>query len=467
MAEENTQIADLPVYTPPEVEGQQQIVSTQPQNLDEINVVDYVGLQAMDPTLQPSTQLGPQVQEIEVQPEEIQAAPSLGTAPTVDEVAAGDVTTMAEPEIAETALAGMQTTSVIDRPEVTQTTAAQSIEDVSEAADALQAAQLELGEVDPRATVQGQLAMLQKQFESGTPVWAQGAMRQVSALMAQRGLGASSVAAEAITNALMQSTIPIAQQDASFYQNVSIQNLANEQQVELEKFNARITSIFNDQAAENTARNINAASQNEMTQFYSNLSQSVALANTDAYNAMEQFNATTANQAEQFAAELGVAVDQFNADAINDRAEFDAELMTQIAQFNSSMKNNREQFDVQNQIAIDASNVQWRRDVNTANTSAINASIQFDIQNMLDMQNTSLNNIWNHYDTLLNMTWKSEENAIDRATQVAIATMQEEMRKAIAEADSDGSLLAGIFSAGAKIIGSDTGKSILESMKII
>mgnify|MGYP007089932801 FL=1 len=86
---------------------------------------------------------------------------------------------------------------------------------------------------------------------------------------------------------------------------------------------------------------------------------------------------------------------------------------------------------------------------------------------MLDMQNTSLNNIWNHYDTLLNMTWKSEENAIDRATQVAIATMQEEMRKAIAEADSDGSLLAGIFSAGAKIIGSDTGKSILESMKII
>lgn len=469
MAEETNQITDLPVYTPPEEEGQQQIVSTTPQNVDEINVVDYMGKQAIEPVLQPSTQLGTQIEELQVKEDELQTYTGLDQEPIeIAEPTLGEAATVVTPELEPTALATMETTAVVDRPQVTETSAVQSIEEVSRAADALQAAQLEISEIDPRATVQGQLAMLQKQFESGqTPVWAQGAMKQATALMAQRGLSSSTMAAEAITNALMQSALPIAQQDSSFYQNVAITNLANEQQAELEKFNARINSIFNDQAAENAARNINAATENEMAQFYANLAQSVALSNTEAFNALEQFNATTKNQADQFAAELGLTADTFNADAINDRAEFDAELTAQVAQYNATMKNNREQFDVQNQIAIDASNIQWRRDVNTANTSATNAAIQFDIQNMLDMQNTSLNNLWNHYDTLLNMAWKSEENAIDRATQIAIATMQEEMRKQIAEADSDGNLLAGIFKAGATILGSDTGKSVLESLKII
>ena len=461
-----TQVSDLPVYTPPEEEGQQQIVSTAPQDVDEINVVDYMGKQAIDPVLQPSTELGTQIKELEVEPDQIQTYEGLGEAPV--EITTPDMTpveTVTAPEMEPTALATIKETSVVDRPEVTYTTAKTSIEEVSEAADALQAAQLELKDVDPRATVQGQLALLQKQFEDGqTPVWAQGAMKQATALMAQRGLSSSTMAAEAITNALMQSTLPIAQQDSAFYQTVTIQNLTNEQQTEMVKFDARINSIFNDQAAENVARNINAAAENEVAQFYSNLAQSVALANTEAFNALEQFNATTKNQAEQFAAELEVSVDEINADAINDRAEFDAELTATISQFNATMKNNREQFDVENQLAIDASNVQWRRDVNTANTAALNSAIQFDITNMLDMQNSALSNLWNHYDTLLNMAWKSEENAIDRSTQIAIATMQEELRKQISEADADSNLLSGIFKAGAAFLGTNTGSSLLDKI---
>lgn len=449
-------------YTAPETEGQQQIISTTPQSTSEVNVVDYMGVQAGQPTLQPETQLAPQIEKQEVQEGEIQQYTGLSEEAPVAATYTGDVATVDQPDIPDVTLGEATTTEVVDKPDVTKVEAATSIEQVSEEADALQAAKLELGDVDPRATVQGQLARLQEQFAEGeTPVWAQGAMRSVTALMAQRGMGASTIAAESITNALMQSALPIAEQDASFYQTVSMQNLANEQQVELEKFNARVTAIFNDQAAENTARNINAASENEMAQFFTSLSQEVALNNTATINAMEQFNATAQNQADQFAAELGVSVDQLNAEQINAMTEFNVEQMNNVSKFNATMKDAREQFQVANQVAIDASNVQWRRDVNTANTSAVNAAIQQDVQNLLGIQQSALNNIWDHYDTILDMAFKSEESTLDRAVNVAIATISADVQKQIAKSGENTSLISDIFKAGTSFLLSDSGGDVV------
>jgi len=462
MAEENTTTAEETTAeeTTTDTDGQQQIISGQPQSDREVNVMDYFGVQASSPVLQPQTQLASQTQKVTVDPTEIQEDVTLGVDPTATYTAA-TTQEIDQPVIQPVVTADVQTTEVVDEPDLTKTTAAQSIQQVQEEADAFQAAQLELGDVDPRSTVQGQLALLQDQFAEGeTPIWAQGALRQANALMAQRGLGSSSVAAEAITNALMQSALPIAQQDASFYQTVTMQNLSNEQQAEMSKFNARLTSIFNDQAAENTARNINAASENELAQFYANLSQNVATNNTAAYNAMEQFNSTAQNQMNQFAAELNLTADQINMDAVNEMAQFNAEQMSNVSQFNASMKNNREQFQVQNQIAIDASNVQWRRDVNLANTSAENAAIQMDVQNLLGLQQTSLNNIWDHYDTVLNFAFQEEQSALDRAAQLAIASMSAEVQKQIADDKENTGLISSIFSAGATLLASESGSVI-------
>ena len=466
MAEQTTQITDLPVYTPPEEEGQQQIISTQPQNESEVNVVDYYGVQAGTPTVDPSMQLGTQISPISIDEEkEIQTYKGLDEEADVkidEDLALDTVEKVTEPSTLDVFKGTQEDADLVDEPDFVEATAQTVYTKVDEEANKLNAAKLELEDVDPLATVAGQMAMLQEQFADGeTPIWAQGAMRTVKGLMAQRGIGGSTMAAEAITNALLQSTIDIAQQDASFYQTVSLSNLANEQQTELDKFNSRVSAIFNDQAAENAAENLNAQSENELNQFFAELSQQVALANSAAADAMSQFNATTENQAEQFLAELKLSAEQINADIVNDRAEFDAELTTQIMEFNASMKNNREQFDTTNQMAIDASNVQWRRDVNTANTTSLNAAIQFDVQNLLGVQQTALNNIWNHYDTLLNMAWKSDESALDRSTQIAIATLQEQMRTAVAEAEADGSLLSGIFTAGANILTSQSGSSVL------
>jgi len=344
-------------------------------------------------------------------------------------------------------------------------TAVKSLEQINAQADALQAAKQDLNEIDPRATIQGQLAILNEQFADGNvPVWAQGALKTANNLMAQRGLGNSSIAAESITNALMQSTIPIAQQDASFYQNVTIQNLSNEQQAEMAKFNARTAAIFNDQAAENAARNLNTQSENDINKFFTELAQNVALTNTAQTNAMEQFNATAKNQMSQFMAELDLTAETFNADAQNDMSQFNSEQANIIAQFNANIKNQREQFNVNNQLAIDASNVGWRRDVNTANTAATNAALQFDVQNLLGIQQTAMNNIWQHYDTLLNYAFQSEESALDRAQNILLTNMSSELQRQIADEQADSGLISDLVTGGVSLLATDSGNNVLRNL---
>ena len=82
-----------------------------------------------------------------------------------------------------------------------------------------------------QATVQGQLEGLLSQFEGGaTPTWASGAMRAATNAMISRGLGASSIAGQAIVQAAMESALPIAQMDAQVTAQFEQQNLSNRQQ---------------------------------------------------------------------------------------------------------------------------------------------------------------------------------------------------------------------------------------------
>jgi hypothetical protein len=235
-----------------------------------------------------------------------------------------------------------------------------------------------------------------------------------------------------------------------------MQNLVNEQEAEITKFNARLSSIFNDQAAENTARNINAQNENDTARFFAELSQNVVMANTAAVNAMEQFNTNAKNQANQFAAEIGLQADTINAQMANDMAQFNADQLLTAAKFNATMKDAREKFNVTNQIAIDANNISWRRQVNTANTAALNAAIQTDVQNLLGLKQNALNNIWNHYDTMLNMAFQREESAKDRATNAALATLDAEARAKLAEDSATSTLLGDIFEGVTTIIADDT-----------
>ncbi len=135
------------------------------------------------------------------------------------------------------------------------------------------------GEVQA-SSVQDELASLMQQFEGGnTPAWAAGSMRRATAVLAERGLGASSLAGQAVVQAAMEAALPIAQIDAG-----------NKQQMALFKAEqrAKFLGIEFDQAFQAKVKNATTVSEIANMQFSAD--QQVALENSRAANTMQLQN---------------------------------------------------------------------------------------------------------------------------------------------------------------------------------
>lgn len=265
--------------------------------------------------------------------------------------------------------------------------------------------------VSDNATVQGQLNNLLGGLENGeTPIWARGAVSKAEAAMASRGLGASSLSSEAITAAIINSALPIASQDAQTYFQAETQNLANRQQTELENLRIRQQNLLTDTSIKNAAEQFNAANELQMEQFTANLVTSIQTQNANRISAIEQFNAAEVNRVNATQAQLDADVNKSNA-----------QLELSVAEFNSNLQNQREQFNSQMQYAIEQSNVQWRRSINTANTAAINAATQTNVQNKFNLSQVAQNNIWQMFRDEASWAFTSAENAAQRDYNAAQA----------------------------------------------
>jgi len=96
---------------------------------------------------------------------------------------------------------------------------------------ALAKTQAAQGVVTEEMTTQGQLNKLLTNFDAGNPPpWAAASMRGVTAQLAARGLGASSMAGQALVQATLEAALPIAATDAKVFEQMGLQNLSNRQQ---------------------------------------------------------------------------------------------------------------------------------------------------------------------------------------------------------------------------------------------
>ena len=297
------------------------------------------------------------------------------------------------------------------------------------------------GTVSTDATVRGQLADLQQDVttavQSGNPlpIWARGAAKATEAAMANRGMSQSSMAAEALAEGIMNSAIPIAKADADTYKQMIFQNLANNQQAaitnaqsylqmdmanlsntqqaSLQNLNTRQAFLMSDQAAANAAYQFNATSQNQVNQFYDNMSSQMSEQNAARNDAMKQYATSEANKIAALNAQNTVQVDEANAareSAIN--------------QFNSTLDNQRQQFNVNNQREIDQSNVVWRRGINTANTAAVNATNQTNAQNLLGLSNWAMSAAWQQWRDEASWVNTASENEQNRHHNMAMAALE-------------------------------------------
>ena len=251
-----------------------------------------------------------------------------------------------------------------------------------------------------QATVAGQLASLTANFDaSNPPSWAAGTLRAIQAQMAARGLGASSMAGQALIQGALESALPIAQADAQVEAQFEIQNLSNrqqramlaaqqravfigqefdqsfqakvanasrigdianmnftaEQQIGLENSRAvntmNLSNLSNTQAM--TMAEASALSQLDMSSL--NNRQQAAVQNANSFLQTDMANATNLQQTNLFKAQQRTqalftdqaatnATRQFNATSQAQTDQFFANLSNQAAQFNATQSNAQAQF---------------------------------------------------------------------------------------------------------------------------
>ena len=262
--------------------------------------------------------------------------------------------------------------------------------------------QVQAAEATPseKATVQGQLASLTENFDAtNPPAWAAGALRGVQAMMAQRGMGASSIAGQAMVQAALESALPIASADAQTQASFEAQNLSNrqaramfaaqqratfmgmefdqafqarvqnaariadvanmnftaEQQIALE--NSRIANTVNIQNLSNRQAKVMAEASALANLDMANLSnhQQAAVMNAQNFMQRDMANLSNQQQTELFTSQQRIksiftdqaavnAAEQFNATSENQTKQFFAQLDTQVSQFNAGEANAIEKF---------------------------------------------------------------------------------------------------------------------------
>ena len=435
-----------------------------PQSGTSQDTLDLVKQQAVNPKLATGTAITPQVQN--VNQNELLATPGLPTTmPTATAPAAtAGTATATTPAVAQTITTPAQQTAANYMATTVGTAAPMATAAQGTVTQPMVAQQ---GQITSDATVQGQLATLQQQVTDSVnqgkelPAWALGAQKLVESNMAKRGLGASSMYAEALAQGVMQSATPIAAADAATYKEMIFQNLnnrqqaavsnaqaylqmdmtnlSNRQQTALQNQQVRQAQLFSDQAAANAAAQFNATSQNQVDQFYKNLSTTVSTSNAQRADAMNQFAVSEANKLEAQNANNATAVAQQNA-----------QTEAAVSQFNSQLEDQRQRFNVQNQQVIDQSNAQWRRNINTANTAAANAANQTNAQNLLNMSNFAMSSLWQQWRDEASWTNEASQNNLQRLHAMAVAALERQTAFDLQDqASTDGLFqLLGKFAAG-------------------
>jgi len=312
-------------------------------------------------------------------------------------------------------------------------------------------------QLDQQATTQYQMSQLLAGIQQGQPLppWAAPAVRKISGIMQARGLGGSSMAAAAMTQAVMESGVVIAADDAKKYANIQLANLNNEQQMALSNaatfaamdkanLSARLTSaVTNAQSLLAIETKNLDARQQANTLSYNALTQGL-FKDAAEDNARQQFNAKNEAQVEQFFSELGSQVETANANRTAAMNQFNAGETNATNQFNSTISDARNKFNANMKFAVDQSNTQWRRQVNTANTAATNEANRQNVQNTFNATQNAMNNLWQQYRDNAAWNFNKSESAIQRQHEVGIMAMEFANSQKIYSQQQKDNLAAGV-----------------------
>jgi hypothetical protein len=313
------------------------------------------------------------------------------------------------------------------------------------------------------ALVSNQMDSLLNGIEEGNiPAWARPAVASVEAMLAKRGMSASSVGRDALLNAIITSALPIAQgnaqaiqasvgqqrsieatnalKDAEMAQQTAMFNSQNVFQMDMAQFSADQQRAINNSkflqtvSLTNASNAQQAAVQNAVLMSQRNLAEAdqntkFGIQNAQAFLQMDLSNLNNEQQANVLSSQLNQqrmlsnasaenAAKQFNATSINQTNQFMGNLDASIAQFNAQQTNAIEQFNSSQKNAAEA-----RRTQNAHEAAKLDAQLstqvsQFNAQQDFNRDQFNVKNATAIAQS--NLAWRRQANTAETAAINAV-----------------------------------------------
>jgi len=297
-----------------------------------------------------------------------------------------------------------------------------------------------------KATVAGQLGTLTANFDAtNPPAWAAGAIRGVNAVMQQRGLGASSIAGQALIQAAMESALPIARADAQVQAQFETQNLSNRQQramlaaqqranfIGLEfdqgfQANVQNAAKIADIANRNFTAEQQVALENSRTAQTMNLNnlsnrQALTMAEASALASLDGANLNARQQSAVQNAQSFLQMDMANLSNTQQADMFGAQQQIQSLFTDQAAENASRQFNATSQNQVDQFFASLGQQANQFNATQMNAQSQFNAgqANTIERFNAEINN---------------QRDQFNAQNQLVIAQANANWRRQLATADT-------------------------------
>ena len=299
------------------------------------------------------------------------------------------------------------------------------------------------------ATVQYQLTQLMSQFANDQiPAFAAPAIKVANDAMLQRGLGASSMAGQAILKAAMESTTAIAIQDANMNAQFNLANLSNKQQAAIVNAQLRATLTGQELTNEQQERVLNTAKISEINNLNFTAEQTVALENARLMQNMSLANLNNEQQSalqnaatlsnmdvRNLDARLTAAVQNAKSFLDLDMANLTNDQQAKTLSYQSKVQglltdgaaqNAASQFNAKAQDQVDQFYKTLGTSIETANANRISAQEQFNVDqaNSVRKFNSEMENERDKFDSEMNLlidqsnvVWRRGINTTTNAEQ--------------------------------------------------
>lgn len=177
-------------------------------------------------------------------------------------------------------------------------------------------------------------------------------------------------------------------QNANNFLQMDLTNATAMQQTSIFKNQTMFNAMLSDQAADNAAKQFNAASDNQIDTFFADLSANINKFNSEQINLVNTFNAGEENGMKRFYGELDSLHERFNAT---------------------------------NALAIAQANTKWRQDVALTDSAYQQEANMLDAKNANGLTSQALDAIWQMERDIMAYAFQYAENAADRDFQIFMA----------------------------------------------